>query len=56
MKIILPRFIYRYFYNIDVQDKWMLFELKNFKLKDIMMGNSFKALYNELKNQNDSQN
>ena len=55
MKIILPYFIYKYFLHFEPYPKWMLFELKNYKLIPTVMGASFKSLLPYLY-KNDSQN
>jgi hypothetical protein len=55
MKIILPHFIYKFFYkDNELYCRWMIFQSYKFKFYPIMMSNSFKALYGKLK-KNDSQ-
>jgi hypothetical protein len=49
MKIILPKIIYELFYKDGVHSKWLIFKINKKEITPIMMSNSFKALYKELK-------
>ena len=54
MKIILPYFVFKYFYKYSIHTKWMVLQSYKFKFYPIVISNSFKALLPYLKKSDDN--